>query len=90
MDNPFDCRVMVSYLKQYFDSNVLEARGGSPKIGPLRLPSSTSYRVSAPLSLLILSKLLTRKKIVELCYHTILGYAVLMISWKYQNWNELS
>ena len=47
VDNNTDVQVMVSYLHQYFDDNVLGEGGrGSRKLGPLRVPSSTSYRVS--------------------------------------------
>ena len=47
MDNPFDCRVMVSYLKQFFDSSMLSESGrGNKRLGPLKLPTSMGYRVS--------------------------------------------
>ncbi|KAK3100036.1 hypothetical protein FSP39_013759 [Pinctada imbricata] len=44
VDNPFDMRVMVSYLKQFFDPSTLSAQGRGKRLGPLRLPSSTNYR----------------------------------------------
>ena len=44
VDNPFDMRVMRSYLTQFFDPGVIGGRG-SKKLGPLRVPSSTNYRV---------------------------------------------
>ena len=47
VDNPFDNRVMVSYLLQFFDPNIIGAsRGGGNKIGPLTMPSTATYRVS--------------------------------------------
>ena len=46
VDNPFDVRVMVSYLAQFFNSNVInEQSRGSKKLGPLKVPSSTGIRV---------------------------------------------
>lgn len=39
VDNVFDNRVMVSYLKQFFDSNIV-GRGSGKRIGPLNLPNS--------------------------------------------------
>ena len=45
VDNPFDMRVMVSYLQQFFDANVIGR--GSRTLGPLNVPSSTSHRVSS-------------------------------------------
>ena len=44
VDNPFDVRVMVSYLKQFFDGNTL-SQGRNRQLGPLKLPSSTNFRV---------------------------------------------
>ncbi|ESO93665.1 hypothetical protein LOTGIDRAFT_209197 [Lottia gigantea] len=44
VDNPFDMRVMVSYLKQFFDASVLSSQGKSKRVGPLKIPSSTSYK----------------------------------------------
>lgn len=44
VDNPFDVRVMVSYLRQFFDANML-AQGRNKRLGPLRLPTSTNFRV---------------------------------------------
>ena len=47
MDNTFDVRVMVSYLKQLFEPNLLsEQNRGSKKLGPLKMPVTTSHRVS--------------------------------------------
>ncbi|XP_022324921.2 cytoplasmic dynein 2 heavy chain 1-like isoform X2 [Crassostrea virginica] len=43
VDNPFDVRVMVSYLKQFFDGNTL-SQGRNRQLGPLKLPSSTNFR----------------------------------------------
>ena len=48
VDNPFDMRVMVSYLQQFFDANVIGR--GSRTLGPLNVPSSTSHRVSSGLT----------------------------------------
>ena len=45
VDNPFDNRVMVSYLKQYFDSSVISENGRGKKLGPLKLPGTTNHRV---------------------------------------------
>jgi dynein heavy chain 2 len=46
VDNPFDIRIMVSYVKQYFDNQLLgdQARG-SRKLGPLKIPGTCNYRV---------------------------------------------
>ena len=46
VDNPFDLRVMVSYLKQFFDASVLSPQGRNKRLGPIHLPTSTNYRVS--------------------------------------------
>ena len=47
VDNSFDTRVMVSYLKQFFDAGVIGEQGrGSRKLGPLKMPTSTQHRVS--------------------------------------------
>ena len=45
VDNSFDNQVMVSYLRQFFDSNVISEQGRGRKLGPLSVPSSTNYRV---------------------------------------------
>ena len=45
VDNLFDVRVMVSYLKQIFDSSVISESGRGKKLGPLKMPSSTGIRV---------------------------------------------
>lgn len=45
VDNPFDLRVMVSYLKQFFDGSVLSSQSRNKRLGALKLPSSTNYRV---------------------------------------------
>jgi hypothetical protein len=46
VDNPFDNRVMVSYLKQLFDPNNLsEQNRGGKRLGPLQVPNSTMSRV---------------------------------------------
>ncbi|XP_074649972.1 cytoplasmic dynein 2 heavy chain 1-like [Tubulanus polymorphus] len=45
VDNPFDVRVMTSYLCQFFDGGVLGAQlRGTKRLGPIKLPSSTHYR----------------------------------------------
>ncbi|CAG2190736.1 DNCH2 [Mytilus edulis] len=44
VDNPFDLRVMVSYLKQFFDGSVLSSQSRNKRLGALKLPSSTNYR----------------------------------------------
>lgn len=44
VDNTFDLRVMVSYLRQFFDGNTL-SQGRNKRLGPLRLPTSTNFRV---------------------------------------------
>jgi len=46
VDNPFDNRVLVSYLKQFFDANIIGEGRGSKKLGPLSVPTSTNHRVS--------------------------------------------
>lgn len=43
VDNTFDLRVMVSYLRQFFDGNTL-SQGRNKRLGPLRLPTSTNFR----------------------------------------------
>jgi hypothetical protein len=46
VDNVFDNRVLVSYLKQCFNSDVInEQSRGSKKLGPLSVPTTTHYRV---------------------------------------------
>ena len=46
VDNPFDGRVMVSYLEQMFNSNIIsEQNRGSRKVGPMNMPSTTTARV---------------------------------------------
>lgn len=46
VDNPFDSRVLMSYLKQFFNSEVIsEQNRGSKKLGPMSMPTSTQYRV---------------------------------------------
>ena len=46
VDNTFDVRVMVSYLKQLFDPNLLSDQNrGNKKLGPLKMPTSTNHRV---------------------------------------------
>lgn len=46
VDNMFDTRVMVSYLHQFFDNNVISEGGrGGNKLGPLKMPRSATYRV---------------------------------------------
>ena len=46
VDNVFDNQVLVSYLKQFFNSEVINDQSrGSKKIGPLSVPSTTQYRV---------------------------------------------
>ena len=45
MDNPFDLRVLVSYLKEFFDSSVINAHGKGKRLGPLRIPNSTNVNV---------------------------------------------
>ena len=54
VDNPFDNRVLVSYLTQIFDPNIIgeQSRSGK-KLGPLVIPTSTSYRVSLLFPLLL-------------------------------------
>ncbi|KAJ8297986.1 LOW QUALITY PROTEIN: hypothetical protein KUTeg_024517 [Tegillarca granosa] len=44
VDNPFDNRVMVSYLKQFFDPSILSAQGRNKRLGPLKIPTSTMYQ----------------------------------------------
>lgn len=44
VDNPFDLRVMVTYLKQFFTSSVINAQGKNQRLGPLRVPSSTNIK----------------------------------------------
>ena len=46
VDNMFDNRVMVSYLKQFFDTSVIgDGRSGNKKLGPLKMPASAGFRV---------------------------------------------
>jgi dynein heavy chain 2 len=45
VDNTFDLRVLVSYLKQFFDGSVLSNQSRNKRLGALRLPSSTNHRV---------------------------------------------
>ena len=45
VDNPFDMRVIVSYLKEFFDPTMLSPGTKNRRLGPLRVPSSTNYRV---------------------------------------------
>ncbi len=46
VDNTFDMSIMMSYLQQFFQAQVLsEQSRGNKKLGPLRLPASSSYRV---------------------------------------------
>ena len=46
VDNVFDVQVMVSYLKSFFDDSVLgDGARGSKRLGPLRVPASSSFRV---------------------------------------------
>lgn len=49
VDNTFDLRVMVSYLRQFFDGNTL-SQGRNKRLGPLRLPTSTNFRVGFNMS----------------------------------------
>ncbi|OWF37256.1 Cytoplasmic dynein 2 heavy chain 1 [Mizuhopecten yessoensis] len=42
VDNTFDLRVMVSYLKQFFDANTLSPQNRNKRLGPIRLPNSTN------------------------------------------------
>ena len=45
VDNPFDLRVLVSYLKQFFEPGVINTQGKNKRLGPLRMPSSTNIKV---------------------------------------------
>ena len=46
VDNPFDNRVMVSYLTQMFNSNVIsEQSRGNKRVGPMKMPGSTNTKV---------------------------------------------
>jgi dynein heavy chain 2 len=46
VDNVFDNRVLVCYLKQCFNPDVInEQSRGSKKLGPLNVPTTTHYRV---------------------------------------------
>ena len=45
VDNPFDNRVMVSYLKQLFDSSIISENSRGKKLGPLKMPGTTNHRV---------------------------------------------
>jgi len=51
VDNPFDNGVMVSYLEQFFDPTILAQGAKHKRLGPLKLPTSTNYRVNAHLKL---------------------------------------
>ncbi|XP_025088458.1 cytoplasmic dynein 2 heavy chain 1-like isoform X3 [Pomacea canaliculata] len=44
VDNPFDMQVLVSYLKQFFDSSVLSPQNKNKRLGPLHVPVSTNRR----------------------------------------------
>ncbi|XP_064610087.1 cytoplasmic dynein 2 heavy chain 1-like isoform X3 [Liolophura sinensis] len=44
VDNPFDIQVMASYLRQFFNHAVLSPHGKNKKVGPIKLPNSTSHR----------------------------------------------
>nr|KAG5701773.1 hypothetical protein BaRGS_000763 [Batillaria attramentaria] len=44
VDNPFDLRVMVSYLRQFFDPSIISPQGKNKRLGPLRMPASTNIR----------------------------------------------
>ncbi len=46
VDNPFDNRVMVSYLKQLFNNSLLSEHCRGKKMGPLKMPGTSNYRVS--------------------------------------------
>jgi len=47
VDNTFDNQVLVSYLTQFFNSEIInEQSRGSKKLGPLSVPTSTQFRVS--------------------------------------------
>ncbi|CAH1776602.1 unnamed protein product [Owenia fusiformis] len=44
VDNTFDVRVMESYLKQFFDPQMLSSQSrGSKRLGPIKIPNSTQY-----------------------------------------------
>ena len=45
VDNPFDVSVMTSYLEQFFDQAILSPGSKNKRLGPLRLPTSTNFRV---------------------------------------------
>ena len=45
VDNPFDVNVMISYLAQFFEAGTLSPQSKNKRLGPIRLPSSTNYRV---------------------------------------------
>ena len=51
VDNIYDLNVMVSYLSQFFDPSNLSQGAKNKRLGPMRLPSSTNYRVGALLML---------------------------------------
>ncbi|XP_076446844.1 LOW QUALITY PROTEIN: cytoplasmic dynein 2 heavy chain 1-like [Babylonia areolata] len=42
VDNVFDLRVLVSYLKQFFDAGVISEKGKNKRLGPMRMPTSTN------------------------------------------------
>ncbi|CAG5115632.1 unnamed protein product, partial [Candidula unifasciata] len=44
VDNPFDMRVMVSYLQQFFSASVISQQGKNKRLGPCKLPVSTNIR----------------------------------------------
>ncbi|KAK7096855.1 hypothetical protein V1264_003902 [Littorina saxatilis] len=44
VDNPFDMRVLNSYLRQFFEPGVINAQGKNKRLGPLRMPTSTNIR----------------------------------------------
>ena len=45
VDNPFDVSVMTSYREQFFDQAILSPGRKKKHLGPLRLPTSTNFRV---------------------------------------------
>ena len=45
VDNPFDVSVITSYLEQFFDQAILSPGRKNKHLGPLRLPTSTNFRV---------------------------------------------
>ena len=46
VDNPFDVNVMISYLLQFFEAGTLSQQSKNKRLGPIRLPTSTNFRVS--------------------------------------------